>query len=359
MADTFHNILGGLAELTNEQLALLDEIIGGRLDNTPYRNTPRRRKARQKANNELEEQKFALGYVCPKCGKRHIIKYGWNKTHTKRKYKCVDCGRCFTWTTNTIFENTKLSTKTWSSFAVCMAQGYSLRKCAKEVGVSLKTAFYMRHKLLSAMTTDIGIDHLRGIIEMDETFFAESFKGDHNRQYLEGRSAKPMWVAPRDSKKSRHRGQEVDYRGISHEQMCVSTALDRSNGMVLVSACCGRVSNRRLTEIYNGKVEKGSTICTDSNNAYKGFAKNMSADLIQIDRGQHMKGSYHINHINALHSKLKKWVRRFNGVATKYLENYLYWFHWEQLEGKDIMTEGIRQSLRVTHEDIRQTVPFK
>ncbi len=26
------------------------------------------------------------------------------------------------------------------------------------------------------------------------------------------------------------------------------------------------------------------------------------------------------------HSRLKTWVRKFNGVATRYLENYLGWF---------------------------------
>ena len=33
-----------------------------------------------------------------------------------------------------------------------------------------------------------------------------------------------------------------------------------------------------------------------------------------------------VNHVNSLHSNLKEWIRRFKGVATKYLTNYLYWF---------------------------------
>ncbi|GFZ33247.1 hypothetical protein CSC2_37730 [Clostridium zeae] len=35
------------------------------------------------------------------------------------------------------------------------------------------------------------------------------------------------------------------------------------------------------------------------------------------------EGIYHIQHINTFHRKLKKWMNRFNGVATKYLDNYL------------------------------------
>jgi hypothetical protein len=33
----------------------------------------------------------------------------------------------------------------------------------------------------------------------------------------------------------------------------------------------------------------------------------------------------HINNVNAYHSRLKQWLNRFNGVATKNLPNYLGW----------------------------------
>lgn len=37
---------------------------------------------------------------------------------------------------------------------------------------------------------------------------------------------------------------------------------------------------------------------------------------------------YHIQQINSLHSNLKRWMSRFNGVATKYLDSYLKWHKW-------------------------------
>lgn len=43
------------------------------------------------------------------------------------------------------------------------------------------------------------------------------------------------------------------------------------------------------------------------------------------------EGRYHIQHSNAFHSKLKRWMDRFNGVATKYLANYIYWFKWLEI----------------------------
>ncbi|AOT72998.1 transposase [Geosporobacter ferrireducens] len=55
----------------------------------------------------------------------------------------------------------------------------------------------------------------------------------------------------------------------------------------------------------------------------------------RIKRGKHKEGIYPIQHINAIHSKFKKWMDRFNGVATKYISNYMYWFKWLRLFEND------------------------
>ena len=39
-----------------------------------------------------------------------------------------------------------------------------------------------------------------------------------------------------------------------------------------------------------------------------------------------IKGAWHIQDANAYHSCVKTWVRKFNGVATRYLANYQVWF---------------------------------
>ena len=34
---------------------------------------------------------------------------------------------------------------------------------------------------------------------------------------------------------------------------------------------------------------------------------------------------HHINNVNGYHGRLKEWMRRFHGVATKNLASYLNW----------------------------------
>ena len=43
-------------------------------------------------------------------------------------------------------------------------------------------------------------------------------------------------------------------------------------------------------------------------------------------RGEHTRGAWHIENVNAYRSRFKQWMRRFNGVATSYLPDYLGWF---------------------------------
>jgi hypothetical protein len=87
----------------------------------------------------------------------------------------------------------------------------------------------------------------------------------------------------------------------------------------------GRVSTKDLHHIYDGRIDENSTLVTDKMNSYVRFTKANGIDLVQLKTGKSKKGIYIIQHINSYHSQLKKFMRSFNGVSTKYLNNYLTW----------------------------------
>lgn len=266
---------------------------------------------------EFKEHRFNGGQICVHCGSLAVVKNG--KLGDKQRYRCKDCKKNFNNLTLSALSCTKLPLTKWMEYAKCMLLGLSIRKCASHVGVSVKTSFYMRHKLLDCIREYMGTGAVKGVVEMDETFQAYSYKGNHK---------KSGFVMPRPA---RHRGGQVKVRGISYEQVCIATAIDRSNNIILEPVCTGRITSKDLERLFEGRIEKGSIICTDSHKSYIQFAKDLNLDHKQIKRGRHKEGIYHINHLNSLHSLYKGWIRRFKGVSTKFLINYLCWFKWLQV----------------------------
>jgi hypothetical protein len=75
-------------------------------------------------------------------------------------------------------------------------------------------------------------------------------------------------------------------------------------------------------------IDHRSVLCTDGLAVYHRVCKEEGIQhkaFIQSKK-KRVDGVYHIQNVNAYHSRLKGWVARFHGVATKYLGNYMTWF---------------------------------
>ena len=117
-----------------------------------------------------------------------------------------------------------------------MIEGVSTAKTALRCGVHYTTAFRWRHRFLASLAADKP-KAMAGIVEGDETFILESFKGK--------RSDMP--------RKSRKRGGKSAKRGLSVEQIPVIVARDRNgvttDAMLTLSAradpCLGNIGPPR------------------------------------------------------------------------------------------------------------------
>ena len=258
----------------------------------------------------LQEARFSKGLFCPKCGSTsNIVRNG--KYNGKQRYLCKDCKATFMCTQDTILHRTHKPLETWQKYLDCMSSGMSIRKSAEVCNLSVPTAFYWRHKILDALRSKLenNRDKLAGIVESDETYFQLSYKGQKRG-------------LPRESRK---RGGKASKRGLSNEQVCVVCGMDRQGNIRFKASNLGKISAADLGKVYIGKVQDDAIFCTDSEKSYHKFARENGFRLIQIERGKHKQGIYHINHINSYHSHLKNFVGKFKGVATKYLDNYLAW----------------------------------
>ena len=78
-----------------------------------------------------------------------------------------------------------------------MIEGYSIRKCAEIVEISVPTSFLWRHKILDALRVYIGIGAVSGVVEADETFFRLSYKGNHSKSSIFTMPRKPYKRGPK------------------------------------------------------------------------------------------------------------------------------------------------------------------
>jgi transposase-like protein/IS1 family transposase len=278
--------------------------------------------------DEMRETRFKEGFKCPLCTSEHIVRFG--KYKGRQRYKCKVCYKTFSDMTNTVLYRTRKGNE-WIAFIECMLKGYSLRKSAEIVGVTWVTLFYWRHKLLNALKK-MDFDQFEGIVEVDETYFLYSEKG---KRGITGR-------------KPRKRGGKSKHRGISKEQVCVLVARDRTKATIAKVTCMGRVVKSKVDKVIGSKLRSKNILVTDAWRAYKTYAKEKGLQHYRIksDDGVHIiKGIYHIQNVNGFHSRLKQWMNRFKGVASKYLDNYLAWFLFVDKRGHETTKQNIKDML--------------
>ena len=88
------------------------------------------------------------------------------------------------------------------------------------------------------------------------------------------------------------------------------------------------LSEVSVTRVLKPVVAQDAVLCTDGNKVYRAFAnlKNIKhVCLIGVKGIRVIDKVYHIQNVNAYDSRLKGWMLRFRGVATKCLPNYLGW----------------------------------
>jgi hypothetical protein len=103
-------------------------------------------------------------------------------------------------------------------YAAHLARGTSLTSivAGDDMPINRHTAWRCRHRLLSALEPSRP-QRLGGVVEVDETFFLRSFKGD--RGWTRGE-------AP-ENRPPRYRGSGALLPGLSHQQVPILTAIDR------------------------------------------------------------------------------------------------------------------------------------
>lgn len=289
---------------------------------------PEEREDIAKMLKDIRETRFSGGLACLHCGSVSVKKNG--KYRARQRYLCKNCGKTFNDMTNTPLAGSRYPHK-WLKYFEMMVEGYTLPKISEALDIHISTAFYWRHKILNALRS-LGNQTLKGIVESDETFFLESDKGKKSIIH----------------RKPRKRGGVATKRGISKEQVCVLVAQDRNGQVISQMAGKGRIKSTDIDKVLGDYIDTSALLCSDTATNYKKFAKDkgLQHEMVNMRKGIYVKKSiFHIQHVNAYHKRLKQFMNRFQGVATKYLDNYLFWFRYLEHSKKVAHKERVKQLL--------------
>ena len=275
---------------------------------------------------------FKNNHHCPHCGSNKINKNG-TAHKTLPQFICRNCKKTYTIRTNTIFYYSKKDIKIWQEYIELFSQGLSLRKIVETMDgkISYPTSFYWRHKILKVLTKKDDNDKLGGIIEADETFFEESQKGARK---VKGREA-------------RKRGYSC-YSYTQKKKVCVLTAIDRNKASFTKPVGFGGLEKDDVI-LLQRHLTKDSVLITDGNRTYRNL-NNVKLKSLKFGKAENKV--YHLNNINSFHSHLKKFMIRFNGVATKYLDYYVEYFK-NIKDNIDIFTALLNNACYCRNVDIR------
>lgn len=244
-------------------------------------------------------KRFSKNRICPHCSCNHTVKYG--KSKGNQRYKCKVCKRTFSDLTNTPLYRTHHPEK-WEAFIKYTINGLSLRAAASQVKLSYVTLFYWRHKLLDPLKR-VKQNKMEGSFEVENFFLKFSQKGKKQIEHNE----------------KRVHDQSLSHFHIDSGKVCVLTALDLHENIYSMAVCKGRMHTSEINDFIGKLLNNNTVACSRPKSFFAMFFRRMHIEEERrpLDNNS-MVIKYRIHCV--------KWLYRFRGVATKYVNNYLSLF---------------------------------
>jgi transposase-like protein len=244
----------------------------------------------------VEARLWPTGPICPHCGGAERIGALKGKTTRPGLYKCYACRKPFTVRMGTVFESSHVPLRYWlqAIYLMCSSKkGISTRQLQRTFGGSMKTAWFLSHRIREAMKA-LGMDGPMGgeggIVEIDETFIG-----------------KKPGVPKR--------------RGYAHKNAVLSLVERRPHGARVMSFHVGGTAGADLLPIIKAHVAPETHVMTDEAGQYTHLNKYFTEhDFVRHSAGEYGRGFIHTNTVEGFYSVFK---RGMIGVYQHCAEHHL------------------------------------
>ena len=263
---------------------------------------PKRFTDQAAARRHLEGLLWPEGPICPHCGVVNEATALTGKSTRPGVYWCNACQAPFSVTVGTVYERSKIPLHTWlyATHLLCSSKkGISSQQLARMLGVTVKTAWFMSHRIREAMTPTLGSEPPLGgdgfVVEADETEIAPSRK---TRPRPRAKNMKFVSLVERDGR--------VRSRKLTGAKMNIKA---------------------EVMQALDAHVDPASTLHTDGAQHYKatlGVAKHESVDHDKAFARDGETGRVHTNTAEGFFSIFKRGlVGTYQHMSEQHLPRYL------------------------------------
>ena len=272
----------------------------------------------------VEARLWPNGPVCPHCGGVERISAMKGKSTRIGAYKCYQCRKPFTVKIGTVFEASHIPMRQWLQVIFLMAsskKGISANQIHRSLGCTLKTAWFLCHRVREAMAGGAlaPFGGGGGAVEIDETFIGwddDSF-------------------AP---------------RGTIASKMKVMSLVDRTTGQAR-SFVMKELSIKAIAPILEAHVSREAHIMTDEAKTYAGIGWNFAAHgHVNHGRGEYVSKvdpNVHTNTVEGFYSVFKRGMRGiYQHCSNQHLHRYVAEFDFRY---SNRIALGIDDATRADH----------
>lgn len=247
----------------------------------------------------VERHVWPNGPTCPHCGGVERISKMEGKATRKGLHKCYQCRKQFTVRQGTIFESSHVALHIWLQaifFAAGSKKGVSSNQLHRTLGVTLKTAWFMLHRIREAMRSGdlLPLGGEGGTVEIDETFIG------------------------------RREGAEMKRGGHGHK-IPVLALVDRSTGKSRAFVI-DKANRECIIPIVEQNISRETYLMTDDANAYRGRFGDVFLGHARVNHsaGQYGYGRIHTNTVEGYFSIFKRGMRGvYQFCSEKHLHRYV------------------------------------
>jgi transposase-like protein len=282
----------------------------------------------QAAYNYVEARLWPEGPICPHCGGVDRIGKMGGKSTRIGAYKCYQCRKPFTVKVGTVFEASHVPMRHWLQAMYLMAaskKGVSSNQIHRTLGCTLKTAWFITHRLREAMIAG-DLDQFGGQgggVEADETYIG-------------------------------HKPNAAVTNGPNHKY-AVMSLVDRDSGRVY-SQVITDFKASTIGPLLEAGISRKARLITDEAATYKHLGWNF-ADHVSVNhsRGEYVNRQDPTIHTNTVEGSLSIFKRGMKGIyqhcSGNHLPRYLAEFDFRythrvrmgvsDIERADLMLAGV------------------